>query len=250
MAGFIHPTAHIGPHCVVGSNVTLHEGVRLMSHVVVDGDTHIGAHTVVHPFAVLGSPPQDKKYRGEPTQLRIGARNTIREHVTMNTGTAGGGGLTQVGDDGLYMVGVHIGHDCMVGNNVILANNATLAGHVQVGDDAVLGGLSAVHQFCRIGQGAMIGGLSGVEHDVMPYGLVTGNRATLKGLNLVGLQRAGIAKEHIHALRALYKHLFGAASTDTLQQRVQSAPHSDLPHAQIILQFIENISPRGLTMPA
>ncbi|HEU0220722.1 MAG TPA: acyl-ACP--UDP-N-acetylglucosamine O-acyltransferase, partial [Paracoccaceae bacterium] len=167
----VHPTAIVeagaelgagavvGPYCVVGAGVRLGAGVELVAHVVVAGDTEIGEGTRIWPFASIGHQPQDLKYRGEPTRLVIGARNMIREHVTMNPGTAGGGGITQLGDDGLYMVGVHVGHDCRIGNGVILANNATLAGHVTLGDQAVLGGLSAVHQRCRIGPGAMVGGV-------------------------------------------------------------------------------------------
>jgi UDP-N-acetylglucosamine acyltransferase len=218
--GEVHPTAivapgatlgagcRIGPYCVVGAGVRLGAGVTLESHVAVAGDTEIGAGTHVWPFASIGHRPQDLKYRGEATRLVIGARNTIREGVTMNPGTAGGGGVTRVGDDGLFMVGAHVAHDCQVGNRVILANNATLAGHVTIGDGAILGGISAVHQFCRIGAGAMVGGMTGVEKDVIPWGLVIGDRARLQGLNLIGLKRRGVEREALHELRAAYRDIF------------------------------------------
>jgi len=203
----------VGPFCVVGPNVELGDGVRLVSHVAVDGRTRIGAGTEIYPFASIGHRPQDLKFHGEPSELVIGARNQIREHVTMNPGTEGGGMLTRVGDDGLFMMGSHVAHDCMVGNNVILANNATLGGHVTLGDYVIIGGLSAVRQFVRIGAHAMIGGMSGVENDVIPFGLVMGDRARLAGLNLVGLERRGFKKDDIHALRAAYRMLFGPEGT-------------------------------------
>ncbi len=178
----------IGPYCVIGAEVELAEQVELVSHVVIAGRTRIGAGTKIYSFASLGGPPQDLKYKGEPSALIIGAKNVIREQVTMNPGTAGGGMVTRVGNNGLFMVGAHVAHDCKLGNNVIMANNATLGGHVEVGDHAILGGLCAVHQFVRIGPHAMIGGMSGVEHDVIPYGLVKGDRARLSGLNYGGPQ--------------------------------------------------------------
>ncbi|CAO3420566.1 acyl-ACP--UDP-N-acetylglucosamine O-acyltransferase [Azospirillum doebereinerae] len=209
----------VGPFCVVGPNVELGDRVRLVSHVAVDGRTRIGAETVIYPFASIGHRPQDLKFHGEPSELVIGARNQIREHVTMNPGTEGGGMLTTVGDDGLFMMGSHVAHDCVVGNNVILANNATLGGHVTLGDYVIIGGLSAVRQFVRIGAHAMIGGMSGVENDVIPFGLVMGDRARLAGLNLVGLERRGFKKDDIHALRAAYRMLFGPEGT--LAERVE-----------------------------
>ena len=197
----IHPTAviedgaelganvEVGPYSIVGAEVSLGDGVRLHSHVVVGGQTTIGPGTEIFPFASIGLAPQDLKYAGEKSTLTIGARVRIREHVTMNPGTEGGGLITSVGDDCLFMVGSHVAHDCIVGNNVILANNATIAGHVQVGDFAILGGLSAVHQFVRIGAHSMIGGMSGIEQDLIPYGSAMGERARLRGLNLVGIKR-------------------------------------------------------------
>ncbi len=257
----IHPTAlldpaallgahvSIGPYCVVGPEVQLGDGVQLMAHVVVDGDTSIGTGTVVYPFTSLGLPPQDLKYKGEKSSLVIGARNTIREHVTMNPGTEGGGMVTRVGDDCLFMVGAHVAHDCQVGNHVILANNATLAGHVTVGDYAILGGLSAVHQFVRIGAHAMVGGMSAVENDVIPYGLVKGERAHLAGLNIVGLERRGFEREAIHTLRNAYRMLFASEGTmvERLEDVAELYPNQELIHQ--ILDFIRTRSSRAICQP-
>ena len=229
----IHPTAivaagaslgvgvEIGPYCVVSEGAILEDGVRLLSHVAIANRTEIGAGTTIYPFASIGHAPQDLKYRGEESLLRIGARCQIREHVTINPGTEGGGLLTEIGDDCLLMVGAHVAHDCRLGRNVILANNATLGGHVTVGDFVSIGGLSAVHQFVRIGAYAMIGGMSGVEHDVIPYGLVKGDRARLAGLNLIGLERRGFDRKSIDNLRAAYRTVFGAEGT--LASRVDAA---------------------------
>ncbi|MHA1527860.1 MAG: acyl-ACP--UDP-N-acetylglucosamine O-acyltransferase [Alphaproteobacteria bacterium] len=216
----IHPTAivedgarlagdvTIGPFCMVGPHVTLAEGVELVSHVVVTGHTHVDAGTRIWPFASIGHQPQDLKFCGEQSWLEIGAGCMIREYVTMNPGTSGGGLHTRVGADCLFMMGSHVGHDCQVGDNVILSNNAILAGHVEVGEFAFLGGLSAVHQFTRIGAHSMVGGVSGVDKDVIPYGSVIGNRAELGGLNLVGLKRRGFDRDTIHALRGAYRMIF------------------------------------------
>lgn len=239
----------VGPFCTVGPHVQLGDGVTLVSHVVVDGRTQIGANTTIYPFSSIGTPPQDKKFRGEPSELFIGSGNTIREHVTMNPGTEGGGMVTRVGNDGLFMVGVHVAHDCLVGDNVILANQVTLGGHVEVGDFAILGGLAAVHQFVRIGAHAMIGGLSGVESDVIPYGLVMGERARLAGLNLVGLERRGFSRERVRQLRAAYRMLFG--SEGTMAERVESVTQEfgDETLVQDVLGFIRNRASRALTQP-
>ncbi len=261
MSVTIHPSAvvdpaarlgtgvEIGPFCVVGPDVELGDGVRLLSHVAVAGRTRIGAGSVVYPFASLGHAPQDLKYKGEPSELVIGRNNRIRENVTMNPGTEGGGMVTRVGDNGLFMVGVHVGHDCIVGNNVILANNATLGGHVEVGDFAVLGGLSAVHQFVRIGPHAMIGGMTGVEADVIPYGLVKGERGFLAGLNLVGLERRGFAKEEINGLRAAFKQLFAGEGT-LAERKVQVAQSfADRQLVTELLAFLTERGSRALTLP-
>ena len=204
----IAKNVEIGAFCVIGSNVKIGEGTVIKSHVVIDGDTSIGKNNIIFPFATIGLIPQDLKFSGEKSQLIIGDNNMIREHVTIHLGTKDGGMITKIGNNCLLMVGVHIAHDCLIGNHVILANNATLAGHVQVGDNVVIGGLSAVHQFVRIGNGAMIGGMSGVESDVIPFGLVMGERAHLAGLNLVGMKRQNISRDEIHALRNFYKLVF------------------------------------------
>jgi len=216
----IADTAQIGPYCCIGPNVTIENNVILRSHVHVEGSTTIGEDSRVFPFASLGTPPQDLKYDGEKSELIIGKNNTIREHVTMNPGTKGGEMKTIIGDNGLYMMASHVAHDCKIGNNVILANNATLAGHVHVGDYAVLGGLSAVHQFVRIGKHAIIGGMSGVESDVIPYGRVKGERAFLAGLNLIGLERRGFTKQQIRKLQRAFNQLFG--DEGTLEERLDS----------------------------
>ncbi len=239
----------IGPFCVVGPDVTLGDGVRLVSHVAVDGRTSIGAGTVIYPFASIGHRPQDLKFHGEPSELVIGARNQIREHVTMNPGTEGGGMITRVGDDGLFMMGSHVAHDCIVGDHVIMANNATLGGHVTLGDYVIIGGLSAVRQFVRIGSHAMIGGMSGVENDVIPFGLVMGDRARLAGLNLVGLERRGFKKDDIHALRAAYRMLFGPEGT--FAERVDEVGRDFGERALIsdVLSFIRAKEARSLCQP-
>lgn len=257
----IHPTAIIdpaakigtgvtvGPYCVVGAQVKLADNVTLVSHVVVDGDTEIGEGTEIFPFASIGLRPQDKKFFGEKSQLIIGARNVIREHVTMNPGTDGGGLITKVGNDCLFMASSHVAHDCQVGNNVILANNATLAGHVTVGDHAIIGGLSAIHQFVRIGAHAFIGGMSGVEKDVIPYGTVKGERASLDGLNLIGLKRRNVERERIHALRHVFKELF-LKSEGTLTQRAENLK-SDYKQeeATALLDFVLTDSSRNFCTP-
>jgi UDP-N-acetylglucosamine acyltransferase len=239
----------IGPYCIVGSEVTLGEAVVLRSHVVVAGRTKVGARTQIFPFASIGHRPQDLKYAGEPSELIIGSDNVLREHVTMNPGTEGGGLITRVGDRGLFMMGAHVAHDCQIGDRVIMANNATLGGHVVIGDDAIIGGLSAVHQFVRIGRHAMIGGMSGVEHDVIPYGLATGERARLQGLNLVGMKRHGLARADMQILSQAYAKLFGAE--DTLAERVErlAAELGESAGVSDIVAFVRAKSSRPLCRP-
>jgi UDP-N-acetylglucosamine acyltransferase len=261
MSALIHPSAiidpaatlgadvSIGPFCTVGPHVTLGDRVKLISHVVVGGRTSIGADTTIYPFATLGLQPQDLKFGGEASRLEIGEGNQIREYVTMHPGTEGGGMVTRVGNKGLYMVGAHVAHDCHVGDNVVLANNATLAGHVSVGDYVIVGGLSAVHQFVRIGSFAIIGGMSGVEKDVIPFGLVKGERANLAGLNMVGLERRGFGKEDVRALRSAYRMLF--ANEGTLQERVTETAAQYKDHAQVaqIVDFIRAANDRPICQP-
>lgn len=245
----IAASAKVGPYCVVGAQVTLGENVVLHSHVVIDGVTSIGDGTSVFPFASLGSAPQDKKFGGETSQLVIGKNNVIREHVTMNPGTQGGGLVTRIGDNNMFLAASHVAHDCQIGNNVILVNNATLAGHVHVGNGAIIGGLSAVHQFVRIGDYAFIGGMSGVEKDVIPYGTVKGERASLDGLNLVGLKRRNVERERIHALRHAFKELF-LASEGTLAERAQNLkPKYAQPEAAMLIEFVLSESDRAFCTP-
>jgi UDP-N-acetylglucosamine acyltransferase len=248
---FIHPTAviepgaqigagvHIGPYCIVGPHVTLHDNVTLKSHVVVDGHTTIGAGTIIYPFASLGGEPQDLKFGGEETALVIGENNKIREYVTMNTGTAGGGGVTRVGSNGLFMMGAHVAHDCIIGDHVIMANLATLAGHVVVGDHVVIGGLAAVHQFVRVGEGAVIGGVSRVVTDIIPYGRAKCDDAILEGLNIVGLQRLGLTKEQIRTLQRAFNELFGAEGTFDQRVEMVARDFKDDTLVQQIVEFIK-----------
>jgi len=235
----------IGPYCVVGGEVSLGEEVSLLAHVVVAGRTEIGAGTRIFPFASIGHQPQDLK-RGEPSRLVIGRNNTIRESVTMNPGTEGGGMVTQIGDGCLFMAGSHVAHDCTIGDGVIMANNATLAGHVVAGDWAVLGGLCAVHQFVRIGTLAMVGGLSGVEFDVIPYGSLIGNRGWLAGLNLVGLKRRGVGREEIHALRRAYQELFAADGTMADRLARVADQYQEFPRVMEVVGFMRAASHRGI----
>lgn len=251
----VHPDAKlginvkIGPFCTVGANVTLGDNVDLISHVVVDGHTTIGEDTVIFPFASIGTIPQDLKFGGEKSTLMIGKRNRIREHVTMNPGTKGDKMTTIVGDDCLFMMGSHVAHDCVVGNHVILANNATLAGHVHIGDFAIIGGLSAIHQFVRIGEHAMIGGMSGVENDVIPYGMVMGERARLAGLNLVGLERRGFVKNDVQILMKAFKELF--MGEGTFAMRLQQLEQQHAGNALVIdmIEFAKKEASRPLCQP-
>lgn len=258
----IHPTAIvddgatlgdnvlIGPYCCVGPEVTLGDGVHLRSHVVVAGRTTIGANSHLYPFASIGHPPQDLKYKGEPSELVIGANNIIREHVTMNPGTVGGGLMTRVGNNCLFMVGSHVAHDSEIGNHVIMANNATLGGHVKVEDYAILGGLAAIHQFCRIGRHAMVGGMSGVEQDVIPYGSVMGNRARLAGLNVIGLKRRGFSRSEVTALRKAYRLMFAEEGTMAERLTDVSEMYKDNEVVMEIVEFIRSDSTRSFCQPA
>ena len=204
----IGDNVEIGPYCIVGPQVEIQSGARLLAHVHVTGVTTIGEGTVVYPFASLGTPPQSVHYRGGATRLVIGARCELRESVTMNTGTEDGGGVTRVGERCFFMVGSHVGHDCHVGNDVTLANNAVLGGHVRVGDYTFLGGHVAIHQFVRIGEGAMMAGMSAARDDIIPFGFALGQTGALVGLNIVGLRRRGATRAEMHRLRRAYRSLF------------------------------------------
>jgi UDP-N-acetylglucosamine acyltransferase len=257
----IHPTAvvdpkakigkdvEIGPFCLVGPDCILGDRVQLKSHIVVTGLTSIGADTVVFPFAVIGHQTQDKKYRGEKTKLVIGERNMIREHVTMHPATFAGEDETRIGNNCLFMVGSHVAHDCLVEDNVILANNATLGGHVVVEEFAIIGGLAAIQQFVRIGKHAIVGGMSGVELDVIPYGSVKGDRARLNGLNLVGLKRRGFGRHDIQNLRSAYRLLF--ADEGTMQERLDDVTEmfSSIEAVADIVKFIKADSPKTICPP-
>ena len=256
----IHPTAIVapgaqvaedavvGPWCSVGPDVVIESGVRLVSHVVVDGRTSIGAGVIIYPFCTIGLPPQDLKYKGEPTETVIGPRTQIREHCTIHRGTVTGTGITRVGADCLLMAVTHVAHDCVLGDGVIVANNVVMGGHVSIGDNAVIGGASALHQFVRIGRGAMVGGASGVEADVVPFATVMGNRACLSGLNLVGLKRRGVDRARLHRLRTAFRTLFaGGESGEVFADRLARVRDTaDDPYVVELLAFIDAPSRRGL----
>lgn len=255
---FIHPAAivedgarlgqgvQIGPWCHVGPNVVLEDGVRLHSHVVVDGHTRVGAEAILYPYASVGLPPQDLKYKGEPTRCEIGAGSQIREHCTIHRGTATGTGITRIGQKCLLMAVVHVAHDCALGNGVIIANNVVMGGHVTIDDNAVIGGSAAIHQFVRIGHGAMVGGVSGVEADVIPYGLVMGNRARLAGLNIVGLRRRGLDPAAIRRMRAAFRLLFSHEGVFAARLAEVRSRYSEDAMVAEILGFIDAPSKRGL----
>ena len=251
----IHPDAEIGenvfigPFCNVGKHARLEDGVQFYSHVVVEGRTTIGANSRIFPFASIGHEPQDLKFHGEQSELIIGENNTIREHVTLNPGTEGGGMVTRIGDGCLFMMSSHVAHDCVIGDNVILVNNATLAGHVEIGNWAIIGGLSAVHQFVRIGRHAMVGGMSGVENDVIPYGSVVGNRAHLSGLNLIGLKRRDFSRDVIHDLRRAYRLIFAQEGTQAERVADVSDLFNHIEPVMEIISFMNKESNRAICQP-
>ena len=257
---FIHPTAvienganiaddvSIGPFSYVGAEVTLCSGVQIKSHVVVTGKTEIGEKTVIYPFSVIGEIPQDLKFDGEKTSLKIGKRNKIREHVTINTGTSGGGGLTSIGDDCLFMAGCHVAHDAIIQNNVIVANSGAIAGHCIIENEVIIGGLSGIHQFVRVGRGAIIGALTMVTNDVIPFGLVQGPRGTLAGLNLIGLKRRGVDRSDITELRAAFQTL--AQGEGTFQDRAKKLREETTnKYVDAITNFILSDSDRSFLTP-
>jgi UDP-N-acetylglucosamine acyltransferase len=239
----------IGPFCTVGPDVVLGEGVVLHSHVAIAGRTSIGARTQLYPFASIGHPPQDLKYKGEPSTLAVGADCLIREGVTMNPGTEGGGMKTVVGDRCTFLANAHVGHDCMVGNNVIFSNGVMIAGHCTVGDFVIIGGGAGVIQFARLGPHSFVGGMSAVENDLIPYGMAVGNRAHLSGLNIVGLQRRGFSRDDIHSLRRAYRLLF--ADEGTLKERMEdvAAEYNDNPIVTEIVAFVRAGGKRSLCTP-
>jgi UDP-N-acetylglucosamine acyltransferase len=240
----------IGPYCIVGPHAVIGADCKLMAHVSVAGHTTIGAGCVIHPFAALGGPPQDLSYRGEPTRLEIGEGCCLREGVTMNIGTKKGGGITRVGARGYFMNNSHVGHDCLVGNDVIFATSATLGGHCEIGDFVYIGGLSAVHQFTRIGPQVMVGGICGVRGDVIPFGLVNGQYATMEGFNIIGMKRRKFTRDRLAALRSFYKKLFhGPGIFAERLAEVQPLAAED-PAIKEILAFIGDGKLRALCLPA
>lgn len=245
----IAPGVKIGPFCTVGRDVTLGEGVELVSHVAVAGTTSIGAGTRIFPFASIGHQPQDLKYKGEPCSLTVGKNCLIREGVTMNPGTEGGGSITTIGDNCAFLANSHVGHDCQVGNSVIFSNNVMLAGHCTISDFVIIGGGAAVIQFARVGAHAFVGGMSGLENDLIPYGMALGNRAYLSGLNIVGLQRRGFSRSDIHDLRRAYRSLFAAEGT--LAERIEdvASEYTTHPIVQEIIAFMRVSGKRSLCTP-
>ena len=242
----VDKTTHIGPFCTLGDGVILGKNNRLISHVSIAGNTSIKDNNIFYPFSSIGSEPQDLKYNNEKSYLEIGSNNKFRENVTINPGTSGGGLKTVIENNCLFMVGSHIAHDCKINSNVILANNATLAGHVEIDSNAIIGGNSAIHQFVRIGKYAMIGGMSGVEKDIIPYGLYTGIRENLKGINLIGLKRKGLDSSLINNINKIIKNIF--ISNDTILNNLNKlkSKESEIVEIQEIIKFINDKSKRGL----
>ena len=250
----IHPdakissSAKIGTYTVIGPKVEIGENVEIFSHVNISGDTKIGSGTKIFPFASIGTSPQDLKFKGEHTKLEIGNNNTIREYVTINPGTDGGGGITKIGNNCLFMISSHIAHDCQIGNNVIIANNVPLGGHVTIEDNVVIGGNSAVQQFTRIGKLAMIGGMTGVLKDVIPFGLSIGNRNYLQGLNLIGLRRANYNNKDILGLSEAYKKIFATKNlTDNLNKL--NGAFKENPLVKDVIEFITKDKKRSICTP-
>ena len=257
MANDIHKTAiiskkaqlagdvSIGPYCIVGDGVVINKGCRLISNAVVEGDTEIGEGCTIHPFAAIGLPPQDLKYKDEPTGVRIGANNNIREYTSIHRGSVGGDGLTTIGDDNYIMAYSHVAHDCIVGSHNIMANAATLAGHVVMEDYITLGGFVAIHQFTRIGSHAMIGGLSGINMDIPPYAIASGTRAKLYGLNVIGINRRGFSAETVNHLKKAYKILFREKRTLADALKTIKADLPQIPEIRHLVEFIEK-NKRGI----
>ena len=241
-------SVNVGPYSVIGPNVEIGEDVTIHSHVNISGNTKIGNGNKIYPFASIGNDPQDLKYNGEQTKLVIGNNNKIREYVTIHPGTTGGGGITTVGNNCLFMIASHVAHDCNVGNNVIIANNVPLGGHVTIEDNVVIGGNSAVQQFTRIGKMAMIGGMTGVLHDVIPYGLSTGNRNSLQGLNLIGLRRAKFENKDILGLSEAYKEIF---ATKNINENISKLNGSfqENPLVKNVINFITKDKKRSICTP-
>ena len=241
---------YIGPYCIINENVKINDNCKFLANVYMEGNTTVGANCTFYPFSTIGTKPQDLKYKGEKSELTIGNNNTIREHVTINPGTSGGGLITSIGNNCLLMVGCHVAHDCKIENNVILVNNASLAGHVTIEDFAIIGALSGVHQFCRIGKHSMIGAMSGIDSDVIPYGTVLGNRAFLSGLNIIGLKRRGFSKDIIQDLKKAYGVLF-VSNEGTISDRIKEVSEDfskNIPVMEIV-DFLTKEKSRSICKP-
>lgn len=261
MAANIHPSSviekgaeigrdvSIGPFCHIGAQAKIGDGCKLHSHIAVMNDTSIGANAEIYPGTVLGAPPQDTKYKGEPTSLIIGANVLMREHVTMHIGSVGGDGTTRVGNHCMFMVNAHVAHDCRVGNHVTMINNTVLGGHVELGDYAIIGGNSAVHQHVRVGTGAMMGGMSALRADLIPFGMMAGGDGALRGLNVIGLERRGFAPEQIKTLRKVYQRIFKGEGNFAERFAAAQSEFSKEESARIILDFIASRGKREICMP-
>jgi UDP-N-acetylglucosamine acyltransferase len=257
----IHPTAivsssakvgknvKIGPYSIIGDNVELKDDVEIMSHVCIDGYTNIMEGTKIFPFATIGCSPQDLKFKGEKTHLIIGRHNIIREYVTMHPGTEGGAMKTVIGNNNLFMIGVHVAHDCVIGNDIVMGNHATLGGHVKIEDCAIIGGLAAIHQWVRIGYSSIIGGMSGVEKDIIPYGAVKGDRAYLYDLNIIGLRRAGVARHEIFALKKAYDIIFSGEGTMLENANDVEQSIKGLSSVNRLVEFVKSDTSRSFCFP-
>ena len=244
----LHKNVKVGPYSIIGANVEIEENTEVQSHVSILGNTKIGKNNKIYPFASIGNDPQDLKFQGEETKLEIGNDNKIREYVTINPGTNGGGGITKVGNNCLFMVSAHIAHDCFVGDNVILANSVPLGGHASIEDNVIIGGNSAVQQFTRVGKFAMVGGMCGVVRDIIPYGIAHGNRSKLQGLNLIGLRRKNIPNQDIMILSEAYKEIFKNENlTENLNNLKVELKEHDL--VREVLNFIEKDKKRPICTP-
>ena len=246
----IHSNVEIGPYCCIGHNVELAEGVKLHSHVCIDGITYIGENTEIFPFASIGYNPQDLKYKGENSKVIIGKNNIIREYCTINTGTKHGNMKTVIGNNCLLMISSHIAHDCIVGDNVILANNATIGGHVIIDDNAIIGGLSAIHQFVRVGKFAIIGGVSAVVENVLPFASVSGDRAKIIGINIIGMKRNNYSKSSIIKVKKVFKEIFSKNNNINFNERIKAVENNHIDSESLeIIKFLKDDNKRGFCIP-
>ena len=244
----ISDNVEIGPYCIIGPEVEIGSNSVLHSHVNIVGNTKIGKNNQIYPFSSIGTPPQDLKYKGEKNSLVIGNNNRFREYVNINPGTEQGGGVTRIGDSNLFMVYCHVAHDCLISNNIVLANNVQVGGHVIIQNNAIVGGSCAIHQFSRIGEYAMIGGMTGVLSDVIPFGLSMGNRNNLMGLNLIGLRRSKVSNDNIKKIQLAYKNIFKTASfRDNIEMLNSDLKGNEF--IKIIINFINSDKKRPISLP-